>query len=408
MSINSINTRINAIEGLIDEISEQLDYIRTEINRLEPPSPDTPEEPSPTPTQPSTGDGPHVLTLGPKGFTYEFEVPARSFALHVKRTSVALLQKTRSISKGQYVSIDGSWADYLGHGDILVGFDIGDGRWAGASVYKSNGKIRWREYNPNMVGVLFDDEYEMDGGTLSPSNPPVVIPDPPVVEGIYRSSKPGLYFHREENGANDFGVKHAIVVAKHGMISGRTIRLFSAEMARKSAPSFTQWNSIFRTALNEGCVGYAIDMEHLIIGGGPEYCAGIYNEARKVGINLRWEPAYHYRDGFYHLSRYWKYSISDGFKWMQAHSDGVIAWKYDQTGANSIEFGKLAYRNGYTKSTVYLGDAVARQGIGLSSQDVQTLRDAQQNLAFFMSDSNGYTNLVVKSPAFKTAAAVYG
>lgn len=245
------------------------------------------------------------------------------------------------------------------------------------------------------------------GGETSPPPLPVPVPTPSPTPGIYRSPSPGFYLHREENGAADFGVSHATVVAKYGNLPGRTIRLFSARMAQQEAPSERRWTELIQTARNEGCVGYAVDMEHKVIGAGPDYCAMVYSIAKRIGLRFWWEPAYDKNLGLYHLTRYWNYSVAQGFAWMQQHCDGIIAWKYDQTAQDSLKFGRLAYANGYTKSVVYLGDFVKRQGIALTPEDIRTLRNERQNVGVFLPDSNGHSTTVAHTRVFNVAESVY-
>lgn len=211
----------DAIYERLDLISVQLDKVVGAFNEVENilesmvDAPVEPPAPTPTPTPtPPNDDDPKIIKLTQSGFVYLYGSPATSYAIAVKKNGTIVKHGAQSISKGTQVTVGNSWMDFLVYGDLILGFDLGQGKWAGAQIYLRGSNVAWREYDPNRIGVLLDDEFEIGGGVITPT--PTPTPPPVVTPPIKRTNLPKGYFSdkivlfQENRGRSNYGIQRAI------------------------------------------------------------------------------------------------------------------------------------------------------------------------------------------------------
>jgi len=236
-----------------------------------------------------------------------------------------------------------------------------------------------------------------------------VEPPPP---GDGDKSVARMFVHREMSSAHNLGHANAITVAKSGKI-GDTIRLYPHYGSSRPADSLNWFENEMHKAKNEGCIGYAVDLEGNIIRSGPSYCAGIYERAQNVGIKFWWEPKIFDGTGSEpagHLTRHWGYNYRQGIEWLQKNSDGNIFWLYAWHADNWIKTFKKLRGDGLTVPLIPLGDAIKRTTGGqattpFNAVDSKLFHSNNYGVGFFVPGS--ITNQSMASEGVKEAKRLY-
>lgn len=251
---------------------------------------------------------------------------------------------------------------------------------------------------------------EFEQGIFIGDNTDPVDPGDPQPPGNHSIRE--VFVHREQSSAHDLGIPTAISVAKSGR-TAKTIRLYPLYPAGTGAPSVSWFKSEMQRAKNEGCIGYAIDLEGDIINAGPTYCSQLYQAARQVGIPFWWEPKLFDGTGNEpagHLTRHWRFNYEQGINWLENNCDGVIFWIYSLHAGSWITTFQKLRNDGLLRPLIPLGDAIQRTTSGqttvpFNTQDVRLFYNQSYGVGFFVPGS--ITQVSMNSEGVREAKRLY-